>query len=420
MGAIVEEAAPEIEGDPFPAFSTVFGTASYTSYADLYPERREELTHYVRNTFDAASQHTAADLSRALAYVDRHKRRFADFFNTYDLLLTPAMAVTAFPIGQHPTSIAGPFRGAVVGLFALHLPHQHERADGVQRAVRLLGCRPSGGTARRGPGRRRGPRASRHGRVRGGPTLGAPPTARVMTGLRDWDFVRSVALRLAPLPLRLAGVDVSRHSCRRGCHAPVGAGWPHDALRRGHPPAFRVATGPRPGIRPFTVDARAAADRAGGRSPQVPGRYRLCSAAALPAVRRGPDHPALLPAAADWRRRIGVRGGHSGLFPFPALFQPLRTQRHPDGSLGAVAADPVVAVQRVRPPATPVRRGGDNGPDAGHQGNRLLRHPVHGPGRVGIGLASACWSSSAGNAGWRWSAKKPGAARPGFSSSWQP
>ena len=107
MGAIVEEAAPEIEGDPFPAFSTVFGTASYTSNIDLYPDRRDELTHYVRATYDAASEYSAADLSRALAYVDRHKRRFADFFDTYDLLLTPAMAVTAFPIGEHPTSIAG-------------------------------------------------------------------------------------------------------------------------------------------------------------------------------------------------------------------------------------------------------------------------------------------------------------------------
>ena len=107
MGAHVVEAAPAIEGDPFPAFAAVFGTASYTSYQNLYPERRDELTHYVQATFDMASQLTAADLSRALAYVDRHKRRFADFFNDYDLLLTPAMAVTAFPIGQHPTSIAG-------------------------------------------------------------------------------------------------------------------------------------------------------------------------------------------------------------------------------------------------------------------------------------------------------------------------
>ncbi len=107
MGAHVEEAAPEVEGDPFPAFATVFGTASYTSYQNLYPERRDDLTHYVRATFDAAATLTAADLSRALAYVDRHKRRFADFFNDYDLLLTPAMAVTAFPIGEHPTRIAG-------------------------------------------------------------------------------------------------------------------------------------------------------------------------------------------------------------------------------------------------------------------------------------------------------------------------
>ena len=107
LGAIVEEAAPAIEDDPFPAFAAVFGVASYTANQGLYPERRDELTHYVRATFDAAAQLTAADLSRALAYVDRHKRRFADFFDDYDLLLTPAMAVTAFPVGQHPTSIAG-------------------------------------------------------------------------------------------------------------------------------------------------------------------------------------------------------------------------------------------------------------------------------------------------------------------------
>lgn len=107
LGAIVEESAPAIEGDPFPAFAAVFGVASYTANQGLYPERRDDLTHYVRATFDAAARLTAADLSRALAYVDRHKRRFADFFDDYDLLLTPAMSVTAFPIGEHPTSIAG-------------------------------------------------------------------------------------------------------------------------------------------------------------------------------------------------------------------------------------------------------------------------------------------------------------------------
>ena len=157
MGAVVSEAAPEIAGDPFPAFATVFGTASYTAYADLYPERRHELTPYVQNTFDAASRYSAADLSRALAYVDRHRRRFADFFDAYDLLLTPAMAVTAFPIGQHPTSIAGrevtPWWGYLPFTFPINMSGQTAAsvpcgfsAAGLPVGLHLVG--PSGAEGR--------------------------------------------------------------------------------------------------------------------------------------------------------------------------------------------------------------------------------------------------------------------------------
>lgn len=157
MGAVVSEAAPEIEGDPFPAFATVFGTASYTAYADLYPERRHELTPYVQNTFDAASRYSAADLSRALAYVDRHRRRFAEFFDAYDLLLTPAMAVTAFPIGQHPTSIAGrevtPWWGYLPFTFPINMSGQTAAsvpcgfsAAGLPVGLHLVG--PSGAEGR--------------------------------------------------------------------------------------------------------------------------------------------------------------------------------------------------------------------------------------------------------------------------------
>ena len=157
MGAVVSEAAPEIAGDPFPAFAPVFGTASYTAYADLYPERRHELTPYVQNTFDAASQYSAADLSRALAYVDRHRRRFAEFFDAYDLLLTPAMAVTAFPIGQHPTSIAGrevtPWWGYLPFTFPINMSGQTAAsvpcgfsAAGLPVGLHLVG--PSGAEGR--------------------------------------------------------------------------------------------------------------------------------------------------------------------------------------------------------------------------------------------------------------------------------
>ena len=111
----------------------------------------------MQSTYDAASQHTAADLSRALAYVDRHKRRFADFFNTYDLLLTPAMAVTAFPIGQHPTTIAGrsvePWWGYLPFTFPINMSGQTASsvpcgfsAAGLPVGLHIVG--PSGAEAR--------------------------------------------------------------------------------------------------------------------------------------------------------------------------------------------------------------------------------------------------------------------------------
>ena len=145
------------------------------------PERRDELTHYVQSTYDAASQHTAADLSRALAYVDRHKRRFADFFNTYDLLLTPAMAVTAFPIGQHPTTIAGrsvePWWGYLPFTFPINMSGQ--TASSVPCGFSAAGLPV--GLHIVGPAGRRSTRAARHGGIRRGAAVGASPPGGLLT-----------------------------------------------------------------------------------------------------------------------------------------------------------------------------------------------------------------------------------------------
>ena len=43
----------------------------------------------------------------ALGYIDRLKGRFADLFETHDLLLSPTMAVPAFPVGEPPSEIDG-------------------------------------------------------------------------------------------------------------------------------------------------------------------------------------------------------------------------------------------------------------------------------------------------------------------------
>jgi aspartyl-tRNA(Asn)/glutamyl-tRNA(Gln) amidotransferase subunit A len=47
----------------------------------------------------------ATRYARAMREREWHRRRFEDFFDQYDLLLTPTMAVAAFPIECHPRRI---------------------------------------------------------------------------------------------------------------------------------------------------------------------------------------------------------------------------------------------------------------------------------------------------------------------------
>ena len=67
----------------------------------------EELTEYGRTTIEHGREMTAADYSRALLYVLQLQARMEALFEQYDLLLTPTMAVPAFPVGQHPAVIGG-------------------------------------------------------------------------------------------------------------------------------------------------------------------------------------------------------------------------------------------------------------------------------------------------------------------------
>ncbi len=106
MGAVVETPQLSLE-DPFQAFWDIFATASYTSYGHLLDENRADLTDAGLRAFEHGATVTGASLSRALLRVDQLRRRMETFFDDYDLLLTPTMAVPAFPIGQSPSIIGG-------------------------------------------------------------------------------------------------------------------------------------------------------------------------------------------------------------------------------------------------------------------------------------------------------------------------
>ena len=106
LGCAVDEPGLTLE-DPFPSFWDIFSTAGYTSYGHLLEDHGDDLTSYGRNTIERGGKKTAADLSRALLRVVQLQAQMESFFEQYDLLLTPTMAVPAFPIGQHPAVIGG-------------------------------------------------------------------------------------------------------------------------------------------------------------------------------------------------------------------------------------------------------------------------------------------------------------------------
>ena len=127
MGARVETPNLAIE-DPFEAFWDVFSTASYTSYGHLLDEHREDFTYYGLRAFDNGAGVTGADLSRALLRVDQLRRQMEVFFDDFDLLLSPTMAVPAFPIEQRPEVIGGrkvdPFWGYLPFTFPINMTGQ--------------------------------------------------------------------------------------------------------------------------------------------------------------------------------------------------------------------------------------------------------------------------------------------------------
>ena len=153
LGANIEEVNLLLE-DPFEAFYDVFSTATYTSYGHLLDERITEFTDYVRNTLQHAAGLSAADLSTSLLRVDQIRRQMEIFFDDYDLLLTPTMAVTAFPIEERPTVIGGkevnPFWGYLPFTFPINMTGQTAAnvpcgfsQDGMPVGLHIIGAKGS-------------------------------------------------------------------------------------------------------------------------------------------------------------------------------------------------------------------------------------------------------------------------------------
>ena len=120
MGCVVEETDLRLDS-PFDSFWLLFCTVASARSPAVLAEHSEDLTDYGRECYENGAEATGADCARALGQVDILKAQFAEVFEKFDLILTPTLAVTAFPHGEPPKEIDG----KEVHWFWGYLPHTY-------------------------------------------------------------------------------------------------------------------------------------------------------------------------------------------------------------------------------------------------------------------------------------------------------
>ena len=146
--------------DPFPAFWDLFSIAGATSYGHLMDSSYHDLSDYTRKTIEHGLSRSSSDYSRALLTTMQLGARMEAFFENYDLLLTPTMAVPAFPVDEHPTEIAGcpvdPWWGYIPFTFPINMTMQTAASipcgfssDGLPIGLHIIGKRGAESTVLR-------------------------------------------------------------------------------------------------------------------------------------------------------------------------------------------------------------------------------------------------------------------------------
>lgn len=103
IGCTVDECDLALD-NPFDTWWVFFATHAYATQGHL---DRELLTWYGRMAVEDGEKFTAADYARAMGQRDKMIEKFADQFEKFDLILSPTMAVAAFPVGDYPKTIGG-------------------------------------------------------------------------------------------------------------------------------------------------------------------------------------------------------------------------------------------------------------------------------------------------------------------------
>lgn len=88
-------------------YMTLASTKAFLNYGQLLDDRADLLMPYVLESLEKGRNLTGPEYAMALAELEQYRAYLEDSFTKYDLLLTPTLAVPAFPCGQRPKVING-------------------------------------------------------------------------------------------------------------------------------------------------------------------------------------------------------------------------------------------------------------------------------------------------------------------------
>ena len=115
IGCSVEQVDLDLD-NPYDSFMTIFGANISAANGDML-SKQDRLADYTVKWLTEGKKITGTEYSAALGQVDIARAKFNDLFEMYDLLLSPAVPITAFPVGDPPSRIGdqeiNPFWGYV-------------------------------------------------------------------------------------------------------------------------------------------------------------------------------------------------------------------------------------------------------------------------------------------------------------------
>ncbi len=109
LGAHVEEVdfRPGDHADVFQTWFDYFGVKGLSAYRDDFDNHRDQLTDYFADVMAHADSLSAERMWQIFTEIGTYRQYTNDYFEKFDLLLTPSLAVPAFKIGEEPEVIGG-------------------------------------------------------------------------------------------------------------------------------------------------------------------------------------------------------------------------------------------------------------------------------------------------------------------------